>query len=453
MKNKDIRGTLLWQRADEFIGCLNQYRIGTPASRKTKRDSLFGFNHDVNILDLFYKLGVTDPNDITESVLRKVNAILDEKISNLYTRTRIKCSSRAWMQWMMDSKYMPRDLLLLKILRQKEPKPEKIEIPSKNQVEILENMVLGINRLRHLMNYIMFVFLCLINGIRPGKEVTSLNVDDIDLENCKIRVHRKGGGRQWIRFQRRAVPLLREYLELLAAYKAEHHCTDPALFIKLTPNMGRHAHNPTWRLSEHGFWEHFRALQRKFPQLRGLKPYHLRHFACSIMAFNTVEHGGNVAETAMRNSHSVKTMMTYYYAFAGYRDEINTRRPDENIVFFKEMACRSIGKLIAAPNEVEHLFAAIEWARKIGVTQSGIDMITLDTVADDMSYIQDGLETLKNNVTLSQELRAAIPGLIALVRSFRPPKPSWPVLRRLGRPKPSTRRPDQKDNNGGNANS
>jgi len=235
-------------------------------------------------------------------------------------------------------------------------------------------------------------------------------------------------------FQKRAVPLLKEYLNLLEVFKRERGCTDPALFVKLTPKMGRHRDNPTWRLSEHGFWEHLRALRRKFPALKGLKPYYLRHFACSIMAFNTVEHGGNIAETAMRNGHSPKTLMSYYYAFAGYRDEINTRRPDENVVLFKEMACRSIGKLLAAPDQIEHLFSAVEFGRKIGVTQSGIEMFTCDTVADDMAQVQNGLALLQANTALTDELRAAIPGLIALVKSMRPPKPSWPGLLSLKSP-------------------
>ena len=449
MKSQNVQGNgVLWQSAEEYVAYLNQYEIGTMASRKTKRDSLLGFNYGLNIINLFEHLGVKDPKiDFTETVMRSANGTLDQKILNVSVRTRVKRDTRAWMRWMIDSKYLAINPLLLKILRQKQAKPEKIEIPSKNQIEILEAMTLGKNRLQHLMNYIMFIILCLINAVRPGREVTLINEEDIDLQNAKIRIHRKGGIMQWIRIQKRHVPLLREYLNLLREYKKAHNCDDSALFIKLSPKMGRHSHNPSWRLSPSGFWQHFRTLQVKFPQLQGLKPYYLRHFACSIMAFNTVEHNGNVAETAQRNSHSVKTMMTYYYAYAGYRDEILTRRPEENVVYFKEMACRSIGKLMAAPNEIEHLFAGIEWARKIGVTQSAIDIITCDTVADDMSTIQNGLETLRNNPTLSQELRAAIPGLLALVQTWSPPKPSWPVLRFLGDPNPLTS-PDQASEQG-----
>jgi site-specific recombinase XerD len=432
MEDFMIPESKLRQYAEDYVDGLNQYEIGSPATRKTRRDSLFGTNSGVNVISLLEHLGVTDPTDITESVLRRLNGILDQKISNLNSRTRVKGSLRAWLQWMIDSRVMSLNPLLLKILKQKQPTPEEIEIPTQNQIEILEAMTLGKDRLHHLMNYIMFVFLSLINGVRPGKEVVSLNVNDIKLDKRKIRIHRKGGEKQWIRFQKRHVPLLREYLTLLDEFKVKLGCNDPALFIKLNPKMGHHKHNPIWRLSKFGYWEHFRALQRKYPQLKGLKPYYLRHFACSIMAFNTIEHGGSMAETAMRNGHSVKTLMKYYYAFAGYRDEINTRRPHENIDYFKQKACRSIGKLIAAPNETEHLFSALEWGRKVGVTQNGIDMIMEDTVGCDMDDIQNGLEALKNNPTLTQELKAAIPALIALVQTYRPPKPSWPVLGLLG---------------------
>lgn len=389
------------------------------SSIKSRIDAIFYTYWGICALKTIMAMGVGFTCEINRTVIEELNNILDTIIVNLNQRTKIKSGVRFWLAWMMDLGMMEFDKTILRILKQKQGKPEKIHLPTRKQVDILENSRLGKTEFFHLMAWLLFFFLPIVNAVRPGEEIVNMDVTDIKIDLYKIRIHRKGGGVQWISFQKRYRAQIKRYLKLREDHLREFDAeTETALFIKLCPTMGRKKNQPTWRLSKFGYWQKFRALQKTYKELRGIKCYWFRHLGCSIMAFNAVTYGGSKEETAFRNSHSVNMLHQYYDAFSGYRDELLTRRPEENITFIKEKIITSVKKLIRSPDNIEHLFSAIEWSRDLGLTQKNIDL-ALDHESDteDGAMAIDGLEALKQDPRLCAELQAAIPGIIKLLKA------------------------------------
>jgi hypothetical protein len=242
------------------------------------------------------------------------------------------------------------------------------------------------------------VFAALINGIRPGNEICSLDIGDVDLKECEITVTRKNSQenaerRQTIAFRRDLVPILEKYISLRKTLlgKAEFkNVSDEkdAFFVRTNPFIcgristkkpavdsfeparlsSKTKKKGSWRLNEYGLALAYSEMLEDLHEPKH-RPYLLRHASITNQVENARLFGLDVEEVARRNDQSAKTCLTHYNDIIRYGVEILTREPKELISFLEQFCIFHLIKFIRAPRAFRHFAAYNEAMSLLGKVQ------------------------------------------------------------------------------------
>jgi site-specific recombinase XerD len=381
----------LRQHAKEYLEYLRKYEVKKPLTIKMEHSGFFGRFQGTSLFDELDRLGVFYPEDVNRDNTWQLYCAIKGLIRKINYRTKKIGAYRHLLEHLMDE-VIPRDDELLKLLKTSRWLPAKPSLPSEAQLKLLEEWAFSEKTFTNYRDSLMIYVLVGICGLRPGEEVSRVRIDKIDFEKCEIEIWRKNDREKTVKFPAWVRPYLRTYLKLRAELMGADADRVPFLFIKHNPNQGRKKKDPDWRLSKYGFWARISMLKKDYPILHGLKPYFLRHWAVTVHVYNAKEEGISMDEVGYEMDHSPRVCMTFYNGRIGAAHELLQRTPKEKIEFIKSRIRDSILKYIEHPDKPEHLSSAIEWRKKLGRTQNGIDLteyVAADDSELDITAFQD----------------------------------------------------------------
>jgi integrase/recombinase XerD len=193
-------------------------------------------------------------------------------------------------------------------LKQRQPNPDKGEHKTDSMVRYLTPGQLNIlyDSVKPDLRMNAIVHLLHRSGCRIS-ELLALNIDDIDLSDCKFQVLGKGNKQRYCYFSSDAASVLSQYI------KYERHTNINALFTAQQPVT-----KIISRISYRTVHESWRELISIYPELIGVRIHDLRHtFATERVGLMGIEE-----LRALMGHENIQTTLRYQKVTSGRAEEV-----------------------------------------------------------------------------------------------------------------------------------
>jgi site-specific recombinase XerD len=363
---------------DRCIAFDQKYKINSAVTRKTRKSRLTGNIKNIGTVEeIFQQVGVIDPSTLDRDKTLEFFEQLSSRISNKNYLTGIVQSVRHVLKFGMNEGYIKNDENMLNILQQKQAVNTYLKVPDKCELEVLEHRPLAKTPFLAIQMVFIISVLLIRLGLRSGKEVESLNVDDIDIRNRLLWVNRKRSRKRPISFGKDIVPILRYYRWIRYLYLKQFDATnETALIVKSNCDIYGCGKRGNWRLTAKGLDARWRNYRRKMGLTESRKLYDFRRLSVSVQCKVGRILGLAVSDLAFRNDHSREVFNKHYNVFVHDKSEFLTKDIDENIDYIKGFIKNSVETYQIDTARIEHLASAKRWFDTLGDFQNEKDADT-----------------------------------------------------------------------------